>query len=111
MEFPAMTYEPTINWKSSNNNWETILHLSFPCLKLILNPTMNLMVYIPLQHWKQDEEIHLRNIILLHSKLLHIKPRVVRVLYITIIRGAITTLELNLGYTSKYSNHPLHGEP
>ena len=61
-------------------NGETILHLSFPCLKLIHDPTMNLMVFILLHCWKQDMEIQLRNIILLHSKLLCIQPREVRVL-------------------------------
>jgi hypothetical protein len=41
---------------------ETILHLSSPCLKLIHDPTMNLMVFILLQSWKQDKEINSRNI-------------------------------------------------
>jgi hypothetical protein len=43
-------------------NEETILHLSFPCLKLIHDPTMNLMVFILLQTWKHDKEINPRNI-------------------------------------------------
>ena len=43
-------------------NGETILHLSFPCLKLIHDPTMNLMVFILLHSWKHDKEINSRNI-------------------------------------------------
>ena len=49
-------------------NGETILHSSSPCLKLILDPTMNLMVFIPFQHWNNNKEIHSRNTILLYSK-------------------------------------------
>jgi hypothetical protein len=48
---------------------ETILHLSFPCLKLIFDPTMNLMVFIQFQSWKQGKEINPRSI---YSSLLHI---------------------------------------
>ena len=42
-------------------NVDTILDLSFPCLKLILDPTMNLMVFILLHSWKHDKEINSRN--------------------------------------------------
>ena len=48
---------------------ETILDLSFPCLKLIHDPTMNLMVFILFQSWKQYKEINSRSI---YSSLLHI---------------------------------------
>jgi hypothetical protein len=48
---------------------ETILHLSFPCHKLILDPTMNLMVIILFQSWKQDKEINSSNT---HSSLFQI---------------------------------------
>ena len=48
---------------------ETILHLSSPCLKLINDPTMNLMVFILFQTWKQDKEINSRNI---YPSLFHI---------------------------------------
>jgi hypothetical protein len=41
---------------------ETILHLSFPCLKPNHDPTMNLMVFILIQSWKQDKEINSRSI-------------------------------------------------
>jgi hypothetical protein len=50
-------------------NEETILHLSFPCLKLILDLTMNLMVSISLHSWKHDKEINSRNT---HSSLFQI---------------------------------------
>ena len=48
---------------------ETIPNLSFPCLKLILDPTMNLMVFILYQSWKHDKEMNSRNI---YSSLFHI---------------------------------------
>lgn len=41
---------------------ETILDLSFPCLKLIHDPTMNLMVFILFQSWEHNKEINSRNI-------------------------------------------------
>ena len=45
-------------------NGETILHLYFPCLKLILDPTMNLMVFILIYSWKHNKEIKPRDIYL-----------------------------------------------
>jgi hypothetical protein len=78
---------------------ETILHLSFSCLKLILDPTMNLMVFVLLHSWNHDKEINPRNI---DSSLLHI---IIHQTYrsessILFIGEAMTDLELNLGYTS-----------
>ena len=43
-------------------NGENILDLSFPCLKLIHDPTMNLMEFILLHSWKHDMGINYRNI-------------------------------------------------
>ena len=36
---------------------EAILDLSFPCFKLIIDSTMNLMVFILLHSWKHNKEI------------------------------------------------------
>ena len=85
---------------------ETILHLSFPCLKQIHDPTINLMVFLLFHSWKHNKEINSRNIC--SSLFQIIKYQTQRgERSIIIIREVITNLELNLGYTSKYSNHHL----
>jgi hypothetical protein len=60
---------------------ETIHNLSFPCLKLIYDPTMNPWKSFHFKLGNMTRRSTLKVYILLYSKLLYIKPRGMRVLY------------------------------